>query len=343
MNALLLEDYGVLRYVQVPRPVPACDEVLIRVKACAICGSDIHGMQGGSGRRVPPIIMGHEASGVIEQLGGKSNVWRPGDRVTFDSTEFCGVCHECKRGRTNLCQNRRIVGVSCADYKKDGAMAEYLTVKARALYRIPDGVTFEEACLTGPLAVATHAVRISPLREGDTALVIGSGTIGLMTVLAAKARGAGTVILSGRREPRLRLAEKLGADAAFASDFPDTIHLLQQRTGGRGADVVFDAVGSEASIQTAFQAVCNGGAIVMIGNNQPAVPFPLQECIVRQISLLGSYSSAGEYGACLEMIQSRKVRLEELTGHCFPLSQGAEVFQRLLNREDSLIKAILHP
>src|SRR5690242_18449881 len=159
MKALVLEDYKRFAYEDVPTPTPGNRDVLVAVKACGICGSDVHGMDGSTGRRRPPIIMGHEASGVVAQIGKNVNGWKEGDRVTFDSTIYCGECDFCRRGEINLCERRRVLGVSCEDYRQDGAFAEFLPVPQRVLYRLPSDVPFDHAALIEPFAIALHAVR----------------------------------------------------------------------------------------------------------------------------------------------------------------------------------------
>jgi len=158
MKALVLVDKNRFEYKEVPTPKVKSNEVLIHVKACGICGSDIHGMDGSTGRRKPPIIMGHEASGVIKEVGSSVKSYQEGDRVTFDSTIYCGSCFYCNLGLHNLCDNRRVVGVSCDDYHRDGAMAEYISLPENILYRIPDGLSYEKTAMVEPVSVAFHAV-----------------------------------------------------------------------------------------------------------------------------------------------------------------------------------------
>ena len=158
MKALTLTEYNHFEYGDAPEPGMDKGEVLIRVQACGICGSDVHGMDGSSGRRIPPIIMGHEASGIIETIGVGVEDWAPGDRVTFDSTVFCGKCANCQNGQVNLCEDRQVLGVSCGDYRRHGAYAELVAVPAHILYRVPEGMSFEEAAFAEPISVALHAV-----------------------------------------------------------------------------------------------------------------------------------------------------------------------------------------
>ena len=170
MKALVFTAPHTFEYRDVPRPEPAPDEVLVEVKACAICGSDVHGSSGENGRRIPPLVMGHEASGTIAQLGEAVQSWAVGDRVTFDFTEYCGHCWFCTHGMHNLCAQRRIVGVACTEYRKNGAMSQYIAVKARTLYALPPTVSFEQGCLVEPFAVGMHAVLRSGLAAGQSAV-----------------------------------------------------------------------------------------------------------------------------------------------------------------------------
>ncbi|MDR3252549.1 MAG: alcohol dehydrogenase catalytic domain-containing protein, partial [Tannerella sp.] len=190
MKALVLEEYNKLVYQEVTEPQASAGEVLIKVKACGICGSDVHGMDGSTGRRQTPIIMGHEASGEIVAVGAGVSRWQVGDRVTFDSTVYPLDDWFTLHGHYNLSEGREVVGVSPKEYKRHGAFAEYLAVPQHILYRIPDNVTFEQAAMVEPAAVAAHAVRLSGIQVGQSAVVLGSGMIGTFIVSMLHAAGA---------------------------------------------------------------------------------------------------------------------------------------------------------
>ncbi|MDB4393199.1 alcohol dehydrogenase catalytic domain-containing protein, partial [Akkermansiaceae bacterium] len=200
-----------------PKPSPGAGEVLVKVACCGICGSDVHGMDNSSGRRIPPMVMGHEASGVIVDLGEDVSGWNLDDRVSFDSMVFCGSCEFCERGETNLCNERQVMGVSCDEFKRDGAFAEWVIVPARILEKIPEGLGFEEAAFTEPLAVALHAVNLVKVKKGESALVVGAGLIGLLVIQALKRAGCGEIIAVDLDRGRLALAKELGASAAYHS------------------------------------------------------------------------------------------------------------------------------
>jgi len=343
MHALVLERPNQLAYKRVPTPRPAGDEVLVAVRACGICGSDVHGLDGSTGRRMPPIIMGHEAAGIIAQLGRHVSGWEVGQRVTFDSTLYCGRCYFCRRGQVNLCQERRVLGVSCREYRRDGAMADYVRVPARALYRLPAGLGFDEAAMVEPLSVALHAVRLSRLGPADRVLVVGTGVIGLLIVQVVRAAGSGSVIAMDVEPSRLELARRLGADIALDPRLPEAQEAVNAHTDGHGADVAFEAVGVPAAFRTAVAGVKNGGTVVLIGNVTPAVELPLQDVVTRQVRLQGSCASAGEYPDCLELMARGAVEADALISARAPLAEGAVWFERLRRREPRLLKVILLP
>src|SRR5581483_6800178 len=173
MKALLLSQYRHLEITDIPVPALDDDELLVRVAACGICGSDVHGFDGSSGRRIPPIVMGHEAAGIVADVGKKVSGFKAGDRVTFDSTVYCGECANCRRGNVNLCDHRQVLGVSCGDYRRNGAFAEYVVVPARIAYHLPENLSFNEAALLEAVSVALHAVSLAQKEARSNALVIG--------------------------------------------------------------------------------------------------------------------------------------------------------------------------
>ena len=178
MKALVLKNYNELIYKDVPSPGIKANEVLVKVKACGICGSDIHGLDGSTGRRIPPIIMGHEASGIIVETGSDVRGWKSGDRVTFDSTVYPLNDWFTLEGMYNLSNNCEILGVSPGTYKRDGAFAEYIAIPQHILYKIPENVTFEQAAMVEAVAVALHSINISGIKTGEKCAV-GTGTIGI--------------------------------------------------------------------------------------------------------------------------------------------------------------------
>ena len=343
MKALVLEDYKKLRITDSPVPEIAPNEVLIRVKSCGICGSDVHGFDGSSGRRIPPVIMGHEASGVVDSVGAGVTRFQPGERVTFDSMISCGHCRFCRHGDPNLCDQRRVLGVSCEDYRRHGAFAEFVSVPQHITYRIPDNLPFDEAALVEPVSVAVHAVNRTPVELGDTALVIGAGMIGLLTIQALRAAGCGRIVAVDLEDDRLSLARKLGADDTLNSRQDDIPVAVTEITNGLGADITVEAVGADATVRMAVGSVRKGGTVTLIGNVTPEVSFPLQTVVTKEISVLGSCASSNDYPACLELMRRGKINVAPIISAAVPLHRGAEMFDRLYAKEPNLTKVILNP
>lgn len=343
MKALLLSEYSKLEVADLPRPEPGRDEVLVQVAACGICGSDVHGYDGSSGRRIPPLVMGHEASGVVAGIGEDVSRFAVGDRVTFDSTVYCGVCHFCLNGEINLCDNRQVVGVSTPDFRRAGAFAEFVTVPERIVYRLSDELSFAEAAMLEAVSVALHAVAVSDLNGGETALVIGAGMIGLLILQAARAAGCSRVLVTDVDASRLKLAQESGADETILASGAEMVSEVLRLTGGRGVDLVLEAVGREETVSAAVDAVRKGGTVTLVGNITPQVTLPLQKVVSRQIRLQGSCASAGEYPQAIELIASGKIRVAPLITAIAPLSDGAQWFERLHSREPNLMKIVIDP
>ncbi len=343
MKALVLKEYRQLHLEEVPVPAPEPDEVLVRVRACGICGSDVHGFDGSTGRRIPPIIMGHEAAGEIAGAGSAVTAWKEGDRVTFDSTVSCGECWFCRRGKVNLCDNRRVLGVSCGEYRRHGAFAEYVAVPQRILYRLPERIGFEQAAMVEAVSVAVHAVKRTPLSDESTVLVVGAGMIGLLVVQALKAAGCQRVVATDLDESRLRLAEKLGAAQGIRANDPGLLERIRALTNGRGADAAFEAVGLAPTVKTAIESVRKGGSVTLVGNLKPQVDLPLQTVVTRELTLIGTCASAGEYPECLELIAGGKINVTDLISATAPLEEGGRWFDRLYAGEKGLMKVLLKP
>jgi L-iditol 2-dehydrogenase len=343
MNALVLTEYNRLELLDRPRPVPGPGELLVRVAACGICGGDVHGFDGSSGRRIPPLVMGHEAAGTVAEVGSGLQQFNVGDRVTFDSTIYCGECRFCKRGEMNLCDRREVLGVSCGDYRRDGAFADYVLVPERIVYKLPDAMPFEEAAMLEAVSVALHAVAVSNLRGGETALVIGAGMIGLLTLQAARAAGCSRVFIADVDATRLELARQLGATEALQLTGSELVRRCQELTEGAGVDVVLEAVGRDETISTGIDAVRKGGTVTLIGNITPEVKLPLQKVVSRQLRLQGTAASCGEYPQAIEMITKGTMLVKPLITAVAPLNEGANWFRRLYAHEPGLMKIVLTP
>jgi len=343
MKALVLEEYNKLVYKDWPKPETADDEVLIEVKAVGICGSDVHGMDGSTGRRIPPIIMGHEASGIIVSTGKDVVDWKKGDRVTFDSTIYHLDDWYTRKGLYNLSDNRMVLGVSPDDYRRHGAFAEFVNVPQHILYRVPDGVSFTQAAMVEPVAVAAHGVELTPLEWNDVAVVVGAGMIGLFVIQVLRAKGCGKIIAIDLEDEKLTLAKELGADFIFNPTRDDVKKEVFDLSEGRGADVVFEVVGISPTVKTAIETARKGATVTLIGNLSPSVELPLQAVVTQQIRLQGSCAICGEYPAVLDMIARKAINVDAILSAEAPLSEGADWFKRLYEKEAGLIKVVLKP
>jgi 2-desacetyl-2-hydroxyethyl bacteriochlorophyllide A dehydrogenase len=343
MKALVLEAYNTLVYTDVPRPAVAEHEVLIQVMACGICGSDVHGLDGSTGRRVPPLIMGHEASGIIVEAGAKVEGWKPGDRVTFDSTIYPLDDWYTLRGRYNLSDNRQVLGVSTGDYRRHGAFAEYVAVPSHILYRIPDSVTFEQAAMVEAAAVALHAVNLAGPRIGDVCLVTGAGTIGLFLIKLLRLAGVSQVAAVDIDERSVVMALNAGAGLACRPGDDRLAEAVRSWTGGRGADVSFEAVGLSATVELAIRLVRKGGTVVLVGNLSPKIEFPLQKVVTGELKIQGSCAIRGEYAQILDLLAAGRLRVDDQIAAVAPLRDGAAWFGRLVHKQTPPGKVILVP
>jgi L-iditol 2-dehydrogenase len=340
MKALLLSEYRRLELTDVAVPEPQAGELLVRVAACGICGSDVHGYDGSSGRRIPPIIMGHEAAGVVARVGPGVGGFSEGDRVTFDSTVYCGECANCVRGDLNLCDRREVLGVSCGDYRRAGAFAEFVAVPARIVHRLPENLSFHEAALLEAVAVALHAVSLAMIEPDGTALVLGAGTIGLLLQQALRVAGCSRVFVADPDRTRLALSQQLGATETISDN---VVGRIGQLTNGTGVDLVIEAVGKTESIATSIDCVRKGGTIVLVGNITPEVKIHLQKVVSRQLRLQGSCASAGEYPRAIELMSKGEIQVKPLITAVAPLAEGPRWFERLYSREPNLMKVVLTP
>jgi len=343
MRALLLKDYRHLEVADVPEPEVGAEEVLVRVEACGICGSDVHGYDGRTGRRIPPLVMGHEAAGVVAEVGALVGRLRPGDRVTFDSTVYCGKCFFCRRGESNLCDKRRVLGVSCGDYLRHGAFAEFVAVPQHIVYSLPDGLGFDEAAMIESVSVAFHAVNRTPVKLGDSAVVVGAGMIGQLLIQTLRRAGCGRLIAVDLDERKLALAREFGADEALDAASPEVQPRVLGLTHGRGADLAFEAVGSAAAFKTAVATLRKGGTLTLIGNMSPTVEMPLQQVVTREITLVGACASSGEYPASIDLMARGEINVRPFISAYAPLEEGPMWFDRLYRQEPGLMKVVLKP
>jgi len=344
MKALLMEEYKKLNFTDFPDPkIEDSHDMVIRVKAAAICGSDVHGFDGSTGRRQPPIIMGHEAAGEVVETGAAVKSFKKGDRVTFDSTIYCGDCFYCRSGLMNLCDNRMVLGVSPGEYRRHGTFAEYVVIPDRIAVPLPADLSYEEAACAEPVGVAAHSIRLTPICLNDNVAVVGSGLIGNLAIQLLRACVSGKIIALDTEASRREIAKSFGADAAFDPMDDELGKKVRELTGGHGVDRVFEVVGSTAAVKTAVSIARKGGSITLVGNSSPSVEIPLQAVVSRQITLQGSCAICGEYEMVLDLMARKKVDVKAMISVTAPLSEGELWMNKLYHREGNLLKVVLLP
>jgi threonine dehydrogenase-like Zn-dependent dehydrogenase len=243
----------------------------------------------------------------------------------------------------NLCDRRRVLGVSCEEYRQNGAFAELVAVPQHILYRLPDGVAFEHAALVEPFAIALHAVRRAPPTLNDTVVVVGAGMIGLALVQALGQSGCGRLIVVDIAGDKLALAAKCGATNLINPSTEDALGAILRLTQGMGADLAFEAVGVPVTVDLALACLRKGGSVTLIGNVTPKIEFRLQTVVTRELTIYGSCASQGEYPACLDMLARGALCAAPLISATAPLAEGAIWFDRLYRKEPGLLKVVLKP
>jgi threonine dehydrogenase-like Zn-dependent dehydrogenase len=324
----------------IPVPEPRDGEYLIKVEACGICGSDVEGFLGKTGRRTPPMIMGHEFAGVVEKTppGGAH---KAGSKVVVFPKLFCGECETCKKGLVNLCPRAKFFGV--IDY--DGAMTEYVCVKEK--YLIPyAGAGADAASMTEPAAVAYGAVSKltdAQIAEARNILVVGAGTIGLLTLCWLKYRGAKRVICSDASDHRLELASRMGADAVLNPSKCEFEKKISDLTDGEMCDVSLEAVGISPTAQASVDALKSSGRAVWIGNAEKMVSVNMQSVVTKELHISGSFIySFEDFKTCAALLSEKAIDVAPVITHRMDLAKGVEAFGMLCdNKDGKAVKVIL--
>jgi 2-desacetyl-2-hydroxyethyl bacteriochlorophyllide A dehydrogenase len=340
MKALVFHGPRDLRYEDVPKPEPKTDEVLVRMRAVSICGSDLSGYRGGNPMRVPPLIMGHEFSGEIAELGSGVTGLKVGERVGVVTNLFCKACEDCKNDLQNVCDNRYIIGTTMAAGGYDGAMAEYVVAPAEKIMRLPDHVSFNECALVEPLSISLRATKHAGDVKGKMVAVFGAGPIGLLGIACMKNAGAKKIIAIDLVDKRLAMAKEMGATHTINSK-EDVYQYTRGLTNGVGVDCVFDAAGVEPTINTGVEIVRNGGKIIMVGMAAAKINIELKHAICKELKLLGSYMYTTEMNEGLDLIISGGIDVKKIITSVYPLSDGAKILEELASGNTKDIKVIL--
>ncbi|MBQ4062018.1 MAG: alcohol dehydrogenase catalytic domain-containing protein [Christensenellaceae bacterium] len=341
MKALLLKDISKFEYTDVETPLPGPGEIQMNVKACSICGSDVHGYDGSSGRRIPPMIMGHEASGVVSAVGEGVTKFKVGDKIVFNSGWYCRDCYQCKHGLANVCDNGCCYGVQTEDYGRPGALCEYIIVPEYIVYNMPDHMSFPEGALIEPLAIACHGIGGVNIGINDTAVIFGAGVIGLMLLKVLKTSSCGKVYVVELDEVKKKMAEANGGIVIDGRE--DVPAKIKELTGGIGADFAIEAVGISATVNNALACLKKGGTLVQVGNVSKKVDLPLQTVVMNELKIVGRYCTSTEYETAIALIANGKVDVSDCISVVAPLQDGQQWFDRLHAAEPGLVKVVLEP
>jgi len=332
-------------------PKPADDQVLARIKACSICGSDIAYYIGDSSLETPdgkgPLILGHEFTGEVIEVGAipaKLGLFKPGDRVVFDPVQYCNACEICKRGQVNLCENKEVLGVSA-----DGGFAEYCVSHYTGIHKLPANVSYKQGALTEPLACATYALQNAQVNPGDFAVIIGPGAIGMMMAQLVKSSGAGTVVLVGTRDYRLEIGKELGVDEIINTKessspyYADLKEKIGDMTDGKFADVVLTPTGAISAMEQAFDISGRRSRIVFFGlpGDKDVVRVPALDTIIWDKTIQFSWLAPFTWPTALQALSTGLLNVDPLITHEIKLDDLVQGLNDVKDRKDNAMKAVV--
>lgn len=340
MRALRYFGPGTMQVQEQPTPKPQANEVLLKVRACGICGSDVHGSLGITGRRIPPMTMGHEFSAEVVELGNSVTSIQVGDGVIVQPIHFCGNCVNCRQGLTNMCLDKRFFGVLTVD----GAMAEYVAVPEKLLYSLPPSLSYEVGALTEPYAVAYGAVKKAGELKGQNVLIVGAGTIGLCILQIVRLQQPKKIVVCDLSDTRLKTAANLGADITIHPGREEYLQVVTDCTDGEMIDTSFEAVGVEATANQSIRALKIGGTAVWVGMSQKEMQINMQDIVCSARRVIGSFNyTHKEFGEVVQLMGTGKMKSAALISQIVPLEDGPQAIQRLIQHPDQYIKIILDP
>ena len=343
MKAAVFKGPGQLAVEERPVPEPAQGEILVRIRASGICGSDVHGFQGKiPDRRPPGLVMGHEAAGEVAGVGPRAGGWQAGDRVTINPLIPCYECYPCRRGWFHICDAMVTLGSAMRVFH-DGALCEYITVPHRQLHRLPAGVSFETGAVAEPVSNAVHLLERGAPELGGVVAVFGVGAIGLSVVQVARLAGARKVIAVDINPFRLARARSLGAEVIVNALEMDPVAAIKEESEGRGADLAVEAAGFAATYRQCVDSVRKRGRVVALGFMEPEVTFPMRSVIYRELSIIGSTAFSHEIEAVLSLFAAGKLDPTLLITHRFSLESVQEAFETAANPASESIKVLVIP
>jgi len=323
-----------------PEPAIKEDEVLIKIMASGICGSDVHGYLGLTGRRIAPMTMGHEFSGQIVKLGSKVTLFDLGVRVIVQPLNFCGKCVYCQQGNTNMCVNSKLFGVMAVD----GAIAEYLAVPEKLLFTLPQKCSYEIGAMAEPFAVAYSAVKKAGDLKNKSILIVGAGTIGLCILQLVKLLNPKLIIVSDLSDHRLKVAAELGADRTINPKNQDYLELVKRFTDENMIDLSFEAVGLAAAANQSLKVLKKMGTSIWVGNSARDIEINMQDIVTSALKIFGTYIyTHKEFGEVIEIIGTGNLKTDKLISKIISLEESPEAFAEIHRHPDSFIKVIIDP
>lgn len=341
MKVAVMNGIGKMGFEERPIPVPKDDEVLVKLEYVGICGSDLHYYESGAiGDYVvkPPFVLGHEPGGTVVEVGKNVTHLRPGDRVALEPGKTCGHCEFCKTGRYNLCPDV----VFFATPPVDGVFQEYVAHEAALCFKLPDNVSTLEGALIEPLAVGFHAALQGDAHLGQTAVVMGSGCIGLVSMMALKARGVSRVFVVDVMEKRLQKAMELGADGVINGSSEDVLQKMEKLTGGRGADLIIETAGSEITASQAIRIAKKGAVIVLVGYSRTGeMTLPMSLALDKELTFKTVFRYRNIYPLAIDAVASGKVNLKGIVTDIFPFSCVQEAMDASVSRKADIVKAVI--
>lgn len=337
MRALVYQCPKTMTIENWPVPEPKKGEIRIQSRFVGICGSDVHGFLGITGRRTAPMVMGHEMSGIVSAIGEGVSDIHIGDRVTVQPILNCGECDYCQNDLINICPNREFLGaMSC-----NGAFAEEFCVPMKNVCKLPDNVSLEVGALIEPFAVAYRAVHQAGNITGKTIMICGAGTIGLMALKVCRLMGAGIIVMVDLSEERLQISKQHGANIVVNGK--DDIDAKLQEYGVRNSiDIAIEAVGVTPTVQQTVDYVRNRGQIIWIGNSAPMVTLNMQNIVTREINIQGSYVYTDkDFKECIRLLSEEPQDFTSIVSEIIPLNKATKTFEKLSNGAGKLIKVLV--
>ena len=336
MKAAVLKGLETIVMEEVPVPEPRSGQVLVQVKASALCGSDLAGYSGHHSMIKWPVILGHEASGIIAKCGPGVDNWKEDDLVVIEPLFTCRKCQACLSGKYNLCADLKFAG-----HQVNGSLAEYVIAESRFIHQKPENVSFEEAALTEPASSPLHAVERCGIRLGDFVVIIGCGVTGFFTMQYVLSKGA-EVLITDPAEFKLKIAEELGATYTLNPEKVNLEERVKALTGGMGAGCVIEAVGISETLASTVSLVKRGGTIMLIGySEKESEPFDLSTVTLAELTVLGSLAYCNDFPAVLKLMSMGKVKIKPIISHRLPLERVEEGIQMMKREEEGLLKIVI--